>query len=85
MSREEDLVRELLGHLLRIPPESLRPEQRLARDLRLDGDDYGMWLVPELQKRLRIRPSISEWNSVSTVGELVALMERHVGQRLARI
>jgi acyl carrier protein len=83
VSPAESLVRELLAHLLSVSPESLRLGQRLATDLRLDGDDYGMWLVPEVQKRLSIRPSLSEWESVFTVGDLIAVVERHVAQRTA--
>ena len=51
-----DLVLELLQRIATVPPGGIRPDHELVRDLQVDGDDYGMWLVPELKKRLGITP-----------------------------
>ncbi len=81
MSPEESVIREFIAQLAAVPAGALRSDQRLVADLKIDGDDYGMWLVPELQKRFSIRPSIAEWESAPTVGELIALVERHLSKR----
>ena len=49
------------------------------RDLQVDGDDYGMWLVPQLKKRLGIKPQRQEWE-IRTVAELLAVVDRHVAR-----
>ena len=46
------------------------------RDLQVDGDDYGMWLVPELKKRLGIKAQRQEWE-IRTVAELLEVVDRH--------
>ena len=57
----------------------IRPEHALVRDLKVDGDDYGMWLVRELKKRLGIKPQREEWE-IRTVAELLAVVDRHAGR-----
>jgi hypothetical protein len=76
MIQPRDLVLELLQRIAVVPPDGIRPEHELVRDLRVDGDDYGMWLVPELKNRLAIKPRRQEWE-IRTVAELLQVVERH--------
>ena len=76
MAHPRDLVYELLQRIAVVPPDGIRPGHHLVRDLHVDGDDYGMWLVPELSKRLGIKPRRQEWE-IGTVAELLAVVDRH--------
>jgi hypothetical protein len=71
-------VLQLLGRIAVIPPGGIRLDHELVRDLHVDGDDYGMWLVPELKKQLGIKPPRQEWE-IRTVAELLAVVDRHAG------
>ena len=63
-----------------VPQEGIRPEHHLVHDLKVDSDDYGMSLVPEIKKSLGINPKRQEWE-VTTVGELLDVVERHVARK----
>ena len=76
MTQPRDLVYELLQRIAVVPPDGIRPDHELVRDLCVDGDDYGMWLVPELKKRLGIKPRRQEWE-IRTVAELLQVVDRH--------
>ena len=76
MTQPRDVVYELLQRIAVVPPDGIRPDHHLVRDLHVDGDDYGMWLVPELKKRLGIKPRRQEWE-IGTVAELLAVVDRH--------
>ena len=80
MSQHVALVLSLLEKWGDLPQEDIRPEHHIAHDLKVDGDDYGMSLVPEIKKRLGINPKRQEWE-VATVGELLAVVERHVARK----
>ena len=82
MNQPRDLVLELLGRITTVPADGIRPDHELVRDLKVDGDDYGMWLVPELTKRLGIRPPRQEWQ-IRTVAELLAVVDRHAERAAA--
>ena len=79
MNQPRDLVLELLKSVAVVPADGIRPDHDLVRDLKVDGDDYGMWLVPELKKRLGIKPTRQEWE-IRTVAELLAVVDRHAGR-----
>jgi len=76
VTQPRDLVLELLKRIAVVPAGGIRPDHDLVRDLQVDGDDYGMWLVPELKKRLGIKPRRQEWE-IGTVAELLAVVDRH--------
>jgi len=80
MASHRQLILQLLEKwACAVPPGGIRPEHRLVHDLKMDGDDYGMSLVPELEKQFGIRPSRQEWE-IATVGELLDVIDRHLGQ-----
>ncbi len=79
MNQPRDLVLELLERIAVVPAGGIRPDHDMVRDLQVDGDDYGMWLVPELKKRLGIKPTRQEWE-VRTVAELLAVVDRHAAR-----
>ncbi len=71
------IVLDLLSRWCDVPDGGLLTSHRLVADLHLDGDDYGMSLVPAIEKRLRIRPARREWETPVTVGDLLALVRSH--------
>ena len=77
MKPTQDVVYELLELIATVPAGGILPTHELVRDLKVDGDDYGMWLVPELKKRLGINATRREWE-IRTVAELLAVAERAV-------
>jgi len=58
------------------PPGGIRAEHHLVDDLKMDGDDYAMSLVPELKREFGISPKRREWE-IATVGELLEVIARH--------
>lgn len=66
----EDLAR---AHLAVVEP--LRPEMRLIEDLRLDSLRL-LTLAVEVENRFRVRLEPDEEAAISTVGDLVATVER---------
>jgi acyl carrier protein len=64
-----------------VPTGSIRPEHRLLDDLHLDGDDYGMSLVPAIEKQLGIKPKMTEWENLVTVADLLAVVECHLAHK----
>jgi hypothetical protein len=63
-----------------VPPGGIRAEHYLIDDLEMDGDDYGMSLVPELERHFGISPKYKEWE-IETVGQLLEVIDRHVALR----
>jgi hypothetical protein len=80
MSQHVEFVLSLLEKWGDVPQESIHPEHHLVHDLKVDGDDYAMSLVPEIKKRLGINPKRQEWE-VATVAELLDVVERHVARK----
>jgi hypothetical protein len=74
----KSVVLELFEKILCRPSSNIKGTDRFDKDLRMAGDDFGMWLVPELETRLGIKPSMQEWNQVETVNDLVKVIERHL-------
>jgi acyl carrier protein len=73
----DTLVFELLSQWCDVPAGGLQPSHRLVADLHIDGDDYGMSLVPAIKKRLGIQSSRQEWERVVTVADLLAVVHSH--------
>jgi len=82
ISQAHDLVYELLKRIAHVPEGGIRVDHELVQDLHVDGDDYGMWMVPELQRRLGIKPQRREWE-IRTVAELLAVVDRHTERATA--
>ncbi|MGE0440263.1 MAG: acyl carrier protein [Gemmatimonadales bacterium] len=74
----EEVLRSL-SEVTDVPVGSIVRTALLVEDLRIDGDDYAMELIPALRWRFRINPPLQDWERVRTVGELEALVARHVG------
>jgi acyl carrier protein len=73
---EKDL-REIVRALLPDASRSIALSDRLTADLRIDSDDLSYEMVPELERHFEIKVPVKEWRQVFTVGDLVALVERH--------
>ena len=81
MREHLELVLALLDRWGTIPDGGLHLDHYLLDDLHVDGDDYAMSLVPEIESALGIKPTRREWEQVTTVRQLFALVERHVTQK----
>jgi acyl carrier protein len=81
MSQHQELVLALLDKWGNVPEGGIRLDHYLLDDLKVDGDDYAMSLVPAIQKSLGIKPTRREWEQVATVQQLLDLVERHVTQK----
>jgi len=68
----------LLEEITLRPRSDLRGAVRLGRDLQVHREAHSLRLVPELERRLGIRPSPLEWGQVETVQDLLALAQAHV-------
>lgn len=77
MTDSKSLVYDLLARIGSKPKSTIRDDHRLVQDLRINGDDYGMWLVKELEKRLGIKPSIDEWSRAETVSDILKIVSQH--------
>ena len=64
-----------------VPRAAINRSSTLVGDLGIDGDDYAMSLVPELQWHFRFVASRSDWEQVRTVGDLEDLVSRHCEAR----
>ena len=58
--------------------EPLRPEMRLVEDLRLDSVRL-LTLAAEVENRFRVRLDELDEGSIETVGDLVAVVRRKLG------
>jgi len=67
----------LLEEITLRPRSDLRGSVRLSRDLQVDRDVYRLRLIPELERRLGIHPSPTEWDQVQTVQDLLTLAQAH--------
>jgi len=68
----------LLEEITLRPRSDLRGTVRLGRDLQVDREAHRLRLVPELERRLGMHPSVLEWDQVETVQDLLALAQAHV-------
>lgn len=71
-------VIELVRELVKTPLEGIRMESRLIADLKLDGDDFAMTLVPELKREFSLKVARKEWEEVSTVADLIKVVRDHL-------
>ncbi len=80
MVTTREVVIELLSRIAAKSPEKISLDDRLVDDLQIDGDDFGMWFVRAVRDGFHISPSLAEWEKVTRVRDVIALVERH--QRL---
>jgi acyl carrier protein len=71
-------VLSLLAEWSDSPPGGVQPQHRLVQDLRLDGDDFGTTVVRKLNQHFGIKPKRQEWETIVTVADLLALLDRHL-------
>jgi hypothetical protein len=75
------IVYELLERWGSKPSGEIKDTDRILDDIRMDGDDYGMSFMPELQRRLGFKASRRDWECVVTVADVMNLVERNVDPR----
>lgn len=68
------LLVELLCESCEVTPDAIADGSRLRDDLHLDGDDYGLRIVPELERRLQFEAPLAAWNQVRTVGDMLRVV-----------
>lgn len=71
-------IRSLVARVTTRPLADIAPGDRLIADLKCDGDDLTLWLIPEIKRRFGIAPRIAEWEQIVTIADLVALVDRHL-------
>ncbi|MBI4821863.1 MAG: acyl carrier protein [Deltaproteobacteria bacterium] len=76
-------VLESISQVCAIQPQRLRSEDRLREDLGMDSVT-SMELLSTLAERLRLDVEMEEAMAARTVGDVVALAERHLGGPSAR-
>ena len=69
------IVYELLERWGNKPRSEIKDTDRILDDLHMDGDDYGMSFVPELQKRVGFNASRRDWECVVTVADVINLVD----------
>ncbi len=72
------VVLEVVASYSAVPPGGVRPHHLLVADLHMDGDDYAMGVVPELERRLSFKARVAEWEQVYTVQDVLTLVKRYV-------
>lgn len=76
MTREElqrsivDTVAEVTGEA----KERIAPTSLLVKDLAVDGDDFSLWLVPEIEWRFQITAPRCDWERIETVAQIIDLV-----------
>lgn len=73
----EDNVLEILEDLSDIPRKKINLDARLIEDLRISSDDLSFVLALQLQKRLKIKIPLYEWEQVHTVSDTIKLFEKY--------
>lgn len=71
------VVLQILARYSDRPQSAIMAEDRLAEDLKMDGDDFGMSVVPQIQAALDFKAPKSEWENVLTVADVLHLVDRH--------
>jgi hypothetical protein len=71
-------VYSLLEEITLRPRADFRGALRLNHDLQVGRESYTLRLIPQLERRLGIQPSLPEWESVATVQDLLTLTEAHL-------
>jgi len=72
----ERITLDLLARIAVVPPGGFKPEHRLRQDLEVDGDDYGMTFVRQIERHLGFHAPVDAWE-VGTVGEVLAVVRRY--------
>lgn len=80
-SNIEKVVLELLEYFVCEPGYKPHLTDNLIHDLRVDGDDFGIDFVLEIQSRLQIKIPVDEWNQVFTVQDVVNLVKKFCNDR----
>lgn len=80
MTREEifDKVRDILAEMFEIDPATVKLESQLVQDLDLDSID-AIDMVVKLQELTGKRVEEAKLRKVRTVGDVVDLVESHLG------
>jgi len=73
------VVTALLAEVTGEPAAAIRDDASLVKDLQIDGDDYGMWFVPEVEHKFGLRLHRRDWESVHTVADIVTLIADRLG------
>jgi len=59
-------------------PDDARRETTPVRCLGILDDDLSYVFVPEVEESLGVTVLLSEWETVSTVGEIISMLHRYV-------
>ncbi len=77
MSAVFEQVRDVIVEVLGVPPEKVTPEARFREDLEADSLDL-VELIMALEERFGGEISDEDAQKITTVGEAVAYIEKHM-------
>ena len=72
------IVIDKAAELSEVRREDIRPDHRLMRDLEMDEDDFSFVFVPRLEKTLGVKTSPADWETVSTIGDVVEVFQKRM-------
>jgi acyl carrier protein len=72
-----EIVFETLESILQSSREKWGLQSDLVKDLKVDSDDLSFIFVPEVEKKAEVRIPVEEWSRVSTIQEVVTLIEKY--------
>jgi acyl carrier protein len=77
-SNIEKVVLELLEYFVCSPGYKPNLTDNLIDDLKVDGDDFGIDFVQEVQRKFEIKIPVNEWNRVFTVQDVVNVVKKFI-------
>lgn len=79
-----DVVFDELRSLTRTPDLVINDTDPVIDSFGIYGDDFGSLFVLELEKRLGVRTSQSDWSRVRTIGDVIDLFVRLCNEPMQR-
>jgi acyl carrier protein len=73
----EETVWETLESILLCSRNELSPSASLVDDLKIHSDDLSFIFVPELEKKLRVKIPVEEWDNVYTIQNAIDLLNKY--------
>lgn len=77
----EEAVLETIADILLCDKAELWLSARLVDDLNIDSDDLSLMFVPDLEKRLKVKIPIKEWNNVYTIQDAIDLLRKYMADK----
>jgi hypothetical protein len=80
MQEVKDVVYAVLREI-GVPESAMVPEAELL--ILMVDEDVTFWFVPQVERLLKTKIPVTEWERVRTVSETIDMLERHLSDRLS--